>query len=141
MIQIDMDMPRNCCECPFRSVQNNFACSAIEKFMNTAAYTDKRPEWCPLHNKEQESVSVLGQMNTIFYDFMNEHGYYPPHLIVNERIHGKMESEASEFFQSYMPISKYCGSTVHTVDDDTVFLITLDGHCVKYSLKEGREQK
>ena len=143
MIQIDMDMPRNCCECPFRSVQNNFACSAIETFMNTAAYTNKRPEWCPLHFENKNEKTTLERVKDIFDDFSSYSGCYPCNVIVTEKVLQMMEDEVRGNFNipnmSHV-IPKYCGVPIKTVNDNEIVLTTDSGYTIKYSLKGVKQE-
>jgi hypothetical protein len=55
MIQIDMQMPTNCLECP---VCNEYLCCAIPVGghgwgeNNVSDFSKSRPEWCPMKNQE-----------------------------------------------------------------------------------------
>ena len=137
MIQIDMEMPRNCCECPLQDVSNSFACSAIETFMNTASFSCTRPEWCPLHDGNEEK-SGLDLVKGIFADFIKKYGYLPQKMVVTENVLQKLRDEASLKFQLSSYIApKYCGVDIETVDDNSAILTTLSGDGIKYLLKEG----
>lgn len=143
MIQIDMDMPRNCYECQLQSVHNNFACSAIRNFMNTAFFTNCRPEWCPLSGGDEDR-STLGCVKGILANYAKKHGCLPKEMIVNEATLHKMEDEAKQKValqdRPYI-MPRYCGVNIKTVDDDAVILTKTSGETVKYTLMEGVEQE
>lgn len=58
MIQIDMDMPKTCDDCPFHIYHSgkNYVCVATPLFypMNLANYKDGRKDFCPLIEVAQE---------------------------------------------------------------------------------------
>ena len=60
MIQIDMDIPKTCDDCPFHIYHsgNNYVCVATPLFypMNLANYEDGRKDFCPLKEVSQEPI-------------------------------------------------------------------------------------
>lgn len=140
MIQIDMDMPRNCCECPFRSVQNNFACSAIETFMNTAAFTNKRPEWCPLSMPK----SVTDNVRDAITAFCESMGDMPSAVFISENTHKAIKKESERLFPPYEALTypTIYGAKVYPVHDDSIFLVgrsspIVPGDIMLYSFEKG----
>jgi hypothetical protein len=70
MIQIDMQMPKNCLDCP---CCNEYLMCAIpindrkwsEK--DVTGFSEGRPEWCPLKEQEPKPVKVV--KNVYNYEF------------------------------------------------------------------------
>lgn len=60
MIQIDMEMPKTCDDCPFHIYHSgkNYVCVATPLFypMNLANYKGGRKDFCPLKEVSQEPV-------------------------------------------------------------------------------------
>ena len=60
MIQIDMNIPKTCDDCPFHIYHSgkNYVCVATPLFypMNLANYKDGRKDFCPLIEVVQEPV-------------------------------------------------------------------------------------
>lgn len=60
MIQIDIDMPKTCDDCPFHVYHSgkNHVCVATPLFypMNLANYKDGRKDFCPLKEVSQEPI-------------------------------------------------------------------------------------
>lgn len=69
MIQIDLEMPDRCGNCPCFHFENPMYCQAIDIDRNkkiTAPYRAPRPEWCPLQEvpstNDGKRISVKGRM-------------------------------------------------------------------------------
>ena len=60
MIQIDMDIPKTCDDCPFHRYHSgkNYVCVATPLFypMNLTNYKDGRKDFCPLKEASQEPI-------------------------------------------------------------------------------------
>ena len=51
MIQIDMDMPKSCADCPCGNAQDGWCYvhnEVLERMENGYPSTETRPDWCPL---------------------------------------------------------------------------------------------
>ena len=51
MVQIDMDMPKSCVDCPCANTQDGWCLvhnEVLERMENGYPSTEIRPEWCPI---------------------------------------------------------------------------------------------
>ncbi|MBO7374354.1 MAG: hypothetical protein J6U09_00905 [Lachnospiraceae bacterium] len=54
MIQIDMEMPKNCLECPMWGLSDlGFMCNIKEAIVDSNMETE-RPDWCPLREVKND---------------------------------------------------------------------------------------
>lgn len=53
MIQIDMEMPEDCIDCPIHN--DEFLCCNLEPDIKDWDGFDGRPEWCPLVEVKNEN--------------------------------------------------------------------------------------
>ena len=54
MIQLDMEMPKNCAECRFRNPDYGFCYADYDG--NVIHDSNFRPDWCPLRNVKKEKA-------------------------------------------------------------------------------------
>lgn len=75
MIQIDMDIPKTCDDCPFHIYHSGkkYVCVATPLFypMNLANYKDGRKDFCPLKEIAQEPRKGHWIANAPQYDMLN----------------------------------------------------------------------
>lgn len=56
MVQIDMDMPKSCADCPCVEVQDGWCFvhnEALERMGNGYPNIYSRPKWCPIHEPKK----------------------------------------------------------------------------------------
>lgn len=62
MVLIDMDMPKNCVECPCLRIEKDFSqCRADGRYMydeDKVWMTEQRPNWCPIRKEVKISREV-----------------------------------------------------------------------------------
>lgn len=60
MIQIDMEMPEKCGLCPQFHAEHPMHCQGVKadcKKKIVAPYRDHRPDWCPLHEADSDTIN------------------------------------------------------------------------------------
>ena len=97
MIQIDMEMPKTCDDCPFHIYHSgkNYVCVATPLFypMNLANYKDGRKDFCPLKEVSQEPV--LNKIREQMKDYLRGVEITLEVLIENDPLRPKMEGAKS----------------------------------------------
>ena len=63
MIQIDMDMPRNCRECPAMHELNGSDICTVPVKKIEDSYAKGRPEWCPLIEVKTVTAKIVTNGN------------------------------------------------------------------------------
>ena len=82
MIQIDMQMPKNCLDCPACNeyLMCGVPCNGRGWGENDVSdyFTNGRPEWCPLKEQKWTSVKERYPDKEGFYLVSADHGNYLP---------------------------------------------------------------
>ena len=64
MVQIDMDMPKSCIDCPCANAQDGWCLvhnEVLERMENGYPSTETRPEWCPIHELKCEKWIMVSK--------------------------------------------------------------------------------
>lgn len=112
MIQIDLQMPERCGECPCFHAEYPMHCQLIKPPDKNkrleAPYGLPRPEWCPLKEKEQEAkISNLMQDVKGIWSFCPKCGY-----ILRSAIYDLMETDKVKSGFHFPNFCANCGQEV-----------------------------
>ena len=140
MIQIDMEMPKSCNECPLQDYHAACSCKAIREYMNTSSYMDSRPEWCPLSKPKSVTEKIKDAVAT----FCEDMGDMPSAVFISENTHKAIKKECEQLFlpNEALTYPTIYGTRIYSVHDDSIFLVGKSnpirpGDMMLYSLEKG----